>query len=82
VKKGLVCPKCGSNLNARLVATSKAQFGGHMRTRFCDCHHEIITFERVVDGPPTDATIISGLSGHDKGIVRRIVEALGGSMWR
>lgn len=66
----------------RLVADSHPQPGGHLRSRYCDCGEKVLSFERVIDGAPLDATIISGLSGHDKGIVRRIVEALGGTMWR
>jgi hypothetical protein len=69
-------------VNTRLVATSKPQPGGHLRTRICMCGATVMTFERVIDSAPLDATIISGLSGHDKGIVRRIVEAFGGTMWR
>jgi hypothetical protein len=79
--RGLRCPKCGEVLTRKLVAYSRAQPGGHMRTRYC-CGQEVTTFERVVDSPPIDGMIISGISGHDKGVLRRVVEAMGGTLWR
>jgi len=77
---GIICPQCGAGLNSRYVARSYAQAGGHIRTRNCVCGAEVTSFEQVVGEPRQKFMGVVGLAGHDLGVARRIVEALGGKI--
>jgi hypothetical protein len=78
------CPKCGKDLNVRMVAGSKQSEAGLVRQRYCVCGALVTTIERVLDAD-IDGILIEGLGrgkgpGSDLSFVRSLVRRLGGSV--
>lgn len=78
---GIKCARCGQGLNDAYIAKSYPIAHGHFRTRHCPCGHETRSLERIIDTPEPKVAVFTGIRGHDLGVVRRVIEAMGGRVF-